>query len=88
MYQNRVDASIAELEAIKKEKPLHNRGHLERPSRAPQILERPRRDVPTAMVSARVSILVIEKMNAYCKRTGGSRSLLMERAIKKFLKMA
>lgn len=89
MYPDRLSASIAELEAVQKEKPLYNKHHLERKRaiKAPQVLERPRRDEETSMVSARISVSVIEKMNTMCLRTELSRSQLIETALKKFMRV-
>lgn len=90
MFPSRLAASIAELKAIENEKPLHNKAHLERPVLVNVLskpLDRPRRTEATVMFSARVLVSVAEQANKHCKRTGLSRSDLIDRALKKFLKM-
>lgn len=91
MYPDRLAASLAELDAIKSEKPLYNAAHLERPvliNKCPPALVRPRRKEQTVMVSARILLSVAEQVNLRCVRDDISKSQILERALIKFLKMA
>jgi len=90
MFPDRLSASIAELEAIKCEKPLHNVGHLDRLSpvgKCPKPLSRPRREEETVMVSARLMFSTVGAMNTFCESEDVSRSQLIEDAVRKFLTM-
>lgn len=89
IFPDRIAANIAELKAIEKEKPLYNKGHLEKPAlknKCPQVLERPHREEQTIMISVRLPVSIVDKMNKSCTVKDLSRSRLIEYAVIKFLK--
>jgi predicted GIY-YIG superfamily endonuclease len=86
VYPDRASALIAEATAIMKEKPLHNLLHLERAvivNKCPKALVKPRKDEPTIMISVRLPISIVEKLNASCTKKDISRSQLIENALRK-----